>query len=145
MISNANPNTINPGPVRRAGLARSITAAQTTLPSMRGTVLGWFKPMTVGVVEEKIAAGGDRDGQSVSTVREVRTSGVILPDDEELEIKKEGQRTWARSILYVFPQLNVLTDTRVIIAGQAHRIMGKKNFTVAGYIRYKLMEDYDNV
>ncbi len=145
MISNANPNAINPGPVFRAGLAPSIVAAQTTLPSMRGTVLGWFKPMIVGIVTETIAAGGVRDGQSVSTVREMRTSGVIIADEEEIDIKAEGQRSWARSFLYVLPQLDVATDTRLKIAGKFYRVTKKKNFTVNGYIRYVVLEDYDDV
>lgn len=145
MIANANRNAINAGPVRRAGLAKSITDAQTTLPSMSGTLLNWFKPMIVGVVTEAIAAGGERDGQSVATVRQVRTSGVILPDEEKLEIKSEGQRTWVRVVLYVHPNLNVQTDTRLTIKGTPYRIMGKKNRTASGFIRYKMIEDYDNV
>lgn len=145
MISNAAPNAINKGPVFRAGLAPSIVAGQTTLPSVRGTLTGWFKPMTVGVVEEKIAQGGDNDGQAVATVREVKTSGLLQPgSDEVLAIKPEGQRSWQTWTMHVYPQLDVKTDTRITIAGVPYRVMTRKDFVANGYIRYGLVEDYEN-
>lgn len=142
-MSNVSPTAINKGPVFRAGLAPSIVAAQTTLPSMRGTLTGWFKPMVIGVVTEAIAEGGDQDGQAKATVREVKTSGMMQPGDaEKLTIESQGQRSWDNFILHVYPQLDVKTDTRITVRGVPFRVMGKKDFTANGYIRYDLMEDY---
>lgn len=135
-------NAVNPGPVFQAGTAPSIEAGQTTLPSMRGTLAGWFKPMIVGVVTFAIAKGGDRDGQSVPTTREVRTSGVLVADEEEMSVKPGGDRTLGRWVLHVYPQLNVPTDTRITIKGVPYTVMARRNFTANGYIRYKLTEDF---
>lgn len=139
--------SINPGPVFSAGLARSIADAQTALPSMRSTLTGWFKPMVVGVVTTSIARSGPNQGESVSVVHEIETSGVLQPDSdgEKLEIRSEGERSWSKWILHVYPQLNVPTDTRIRIGSQWYRVLGKKNYRSNGFIRYNLAEDYDAI
>lgn len=138
-------STINPGPVFQAGLAPSIEAAQTTQPSMRGTLAGWFKPMTIGVVTEAITGGGETDGQAKASVRELKTSGMMQPGDaEQLTIQSQGQRSWDNFMLHVYRQLDVRTDTRIIIKDVPYRVMGRKDFIANGYIRYDLMEDYEN-
>lgn len=140
---NPSPAVINAGPVFCAGRAGSITAAQTTLPSMRGTLAGWLKPMIIAIVTTAIAEGGDNDGQAVASEREIRTSGVLQPGDaEKLEIKTGGERSWANWVLHVYPQLDVATDTRLKINGTFYRVTSRTDYNANGYIRYDLAEDY---
>ena len=134
---------INRGPVFQAGLAKTIVSAQTTLPSMRGTLAGWAKPIVIGVVTTTIASEGDNDGQAQPSVRDVRTSGVLQPGDaEKLEIGAEGERSWANWVLHVYPQLDVPTDTRLQIEGKFYRVTGRTDYNANGFIRYDLAEDY---
>ena len=134
---------INPGPVFQAGKAPTITAAQTTLPSMRGTVLGWFKPMIIGIVSTVIAESGDNDGQAVATIRELRTSGVIQAgNDEKLSPQAEGQRSWDNATLWVLPQLDVPTSTKIKIDGKLFLVMGKQDWSTNGFMRYDLTETF---
>lgn len=139
-----NPtNTINVGPVFSAGMKGTIADCQSALPSMRATVLGWFKPLVIGVVSTVIADEGEDDGLAQVTVREVRTSGVIQPgDDERLDVRSEGERSWESAILHVFPQLDVPTGTKLRINGRQFEVMGKKDYVQNGFIRYKLTQAF---
>lgn len=132
---------INPGPVFAAGTAKSITAAQTTLPSMRGTILGWFKPMKVGVVTTDIADEGPEDGQAEEVVRWVETSGLFQPGGpEKLSFASEGERSWENATLHVFPQLDVPTKSVLLVNGQRFQVMARWDFSINGYIRYDMVQ-----
>lgn len=135
--------TINPGPVFCAGRVKSIRAAQTTLPSMRSTLLGWLKPMVIGVVSTRISTDADTNGQAVSIMRDLSTSGLIQPGDaEKLSPAKEGERSWDNAILHVLPALDVPNGTRIIIKGVKYKVMGRYDYTANGYTKYELTETF---
>lgn len=136
--------TINPGPVLCAGRVATITDAIAPQPSVRTTLTGWFKPMTIGVVTEGIIAEGARAGEAGETVHEIRTSGMMQPGDgETLDIKAEGQRSWKTAVLHVYRQLDVETDTVLKIKDVRYRVTAKKDFVENGYIRYELLQDFE--
>ncbi len=140
---NPAPNAINPGPVLSAGKNQTIVGAQTTQPSMRGTILGWFKPMIIAVVTETIIAQGPRQGEVGERESEVFTSGMMQPGDaERLDVRAEGQRSWENWVLHVFPQLDVQTDTIIKIKGTPYRVMRRTDYIANGYVRYEITEDF---
>ncbi len=140
---NPTPTAINPGPVMSAGKNQTIVGAQTTQPSMRGTILGWFKPMIIAVVTEAIIPSGPRQGEVAQTEREIFTSGMMQPGDaEKLDVRAEGQRSWENWVLHVFPQLDVKTDTVIKIKGTPYRVMKRTDYIINGYVRYEIVEDY---
>lgn len=135
--------TINPGPVLCAGDAPTIESAQTTLPSMRGTVIGWFKPLKIGVVQTSIADEGPEDGQVQEVLRWIETSGVLQPGSpENLSVQPEGERSWENAVLHVFPQLNVPTGTKLQIAGMKFEVMARWDYSVNGYVKYELVQSF---
>lgn len=138
----AASQTINVGPVFSAGKIRSIRNSLQALPNMRDTILGWFKPMVIGIITTAIVGDGDEAGEAKEISRELRTAGVVLPDEENLRPDKEGERSWQNWVMWVLPQLDVATDTKLLIQGISYRVMGRKDFSANGYMRYHLTQDF---
>lgn len=135
-----NASPINPGPVLSAN-KRLVGEASFPLPSMRSTLLGWFRPMTIGVVSVEIIEGRSRE-----TTREVKTSGLIQAGSPEvLEIKSDGNRSWENATLHTFPAFNVETNAIVNITGMTFRVVKKSDQSGYGFIRYELLQDFTRV
>lgn len=131
-----NP-TINPGPVFSAG-KKKLNEQVCPAPSMRGTVLGWFKPLTMIFVTTTM-----KDGQAQAVERELKTSGMIQAGDpEKLEMKAEGERSWEWFVLHTLPNVQMQTDDRVSLAGVKYRVMSRTDWAANGFMRYNLIKDY---
>lgn len=131
------PVPANPGPIVGASHL-SYQEAIATTPSMRETVLGWLRPITVGVVTTRIS-----DGQAESITREQATSGCVQPlRNRELQIKPEGERAWGWYVLYSTPDLALRPDDKVIYKGLTYRVMAKRDWSDYGYVRYELVEGF---
>jgi hypothetical protein len=125
------------GPIINAN-ARTIPDSFSTTPSMRSTLSGWFRPITM-VLIKKVS----KDHQIVEIRREIKTVGVIQPlTGQALEIKPEGERSWAWKELHCLPDLILETDDVVEIGGKPNRVMARKDYRDFGYLRYELVEDY---
>lgn len=131
-----NP-TLNPGPVFAAG-KRKLSEQVCPSPSMRGTVIGWFKPITMIFLTTTVT-----DGQSKATERELKTSGMIQAGDpENLEMKAEGERSWEWFVLHTLPNAQMQTDDRVSLAGVKYRVMNRTDWSTNGFMRYDLIKDF---
>lgn len=140
---NSGTPAINAGPVLSAGGNRTIAECIAPQPSVRGTLAGWFRPLTIAVATERIASEGPRVGQVVQSFHEVKTSGMVQPGEgESLEIKQGGERSWKTAVLHVYRQLDVPTDTLIKVKGVSYRVTKKQDFEANGYIRYELLQDY---
>ena len=130
--------TINPGPVFSAGKRKLNEQSLGTMPNMRSTLLGWFKPMTLTRITTTV-----KDGQAEPVERELKTSGILLAGDaEKLVPLAEGDRSRESSVLYCFDNIVLETNDRVIIKGVKSRVMTKKNWSDYGYQRFDLLKDY---
>lgn len=128
---------INPGPVFSAG-KRKINEQVCPTPSMRGTVLGWFKPLTMIFLTSTVL-----DGQVKVVERQLKTSGMIQAGDpEKLEMKAEGERSWEWFVLHTLPNVEMQTDDRVSLSGVKYRVMNRTDWAANGYMRYDLIRDY---
>ncbi len=131
------PIPANPGPYPSASRLDYQDCIATT-PSVRETVLGWLRPITLGLVTTRI-----EDGQSIPTTREVNTSGCVQPmRPRELAIKPEGERAWGWYVLYVTPEIALKADDKVIFKGVTYRVMDKMDWSEYGYVRYGVQEGY---
>lgn len=135
-----------PGPIACAGDV-PLSESSSGQPVMAEAILDYFRPITIGVVTADVqdgSDGDDQDGVVKEIVRKVRTSGVIRPGGpEKLEVLSGGERSWQSSVLYTTPDFNVDTDTKIAIEGTNYRVMSSTDYSVNGYVRYDIMEDYE--
>ncbi len=131
-----NP-VINPGPVFSAG-RRRLTEQVCPTPSVRGTLLGWFRPLTMVFVKTTVT-----DGHAKPIEYELKTSGMIQAGDpEKLEMKAEGERSWEWFVLHTLPNVQMQTDDRVSIRGVKFRVMNRTDWADYGFMRYDCIRDY---
>lgn len=135
-----------PGPVACAGDV-PLSESSSGQPVMAEAILDWFRPMWISVITTTIQGTDDddtQDGIAKEVERKVQTSGCVQAgDDEKLDIKAEGERSWASCMLHTTPDFNVPTDTVMRVEGTKYRVVAVKDMSVNGYIRYKLQEDYE--
>lgn len=115
-----------------------ISDMPATLPSMRSTILGWFRPIVLGRVISRI-----EEGEVKQTVKELRCLGTIQPfGARDLKLKKEGERNWNWQMLHTTPEVSLQDGEEFRIRGVPFRVMGQRNFSEYGYITYELVQDY---
>lgn len=135
-----------PGPIASAAKLRLVESAGGQ-PNVGEALLDWFVPIVIGVITVAIGDGAEGDeanaGVAKETMREVRTSGCFLAGDgAKLDVQAGGERSWENGTLYTTPDFNVATDSKLRIVGVRYRIMKKGDWSVNGYVRYELLEDY---
>lgn len=127
MITNGNSLNLN-----------QITPA---LPNMSTTLEAWFQKIVIGLLTTTIV-----NNRAVSTTQDFETMGVLQPfSAEQLEIKKEGERSWKWYMLHCQPSLSLQTDDTVIVRTKRYRVMGRWGFDEYGFIQYELVQDYETI
>lgn len=144
MILTPNPTPprtpLNPGPVMSAG-AVQVALQVTPMPQMRGTLQGWFHMMVVNRVSTEV----QEDGTVVRQELPINTSGVLQPGTfEELDLQAGGDRSWKYWMLHCVPNLRAQTNDLIRIQGILYRVMSRKDYTLNGYIEYRLVEAPEN-
>lgn len=143
MSTLGNKFPIIPGPVVSAKNLGGVRTMSAPLPNVSRALMDWFRPMIVGVITNSISSDAASAGEAVTTAREARTSGVILDmDGAKLEIGADGERSWDSATFYCLPDLDVGTDTILKIKGVPFRVMGKKDRSECGFLRYEISQDY---
>lgn len=139
-MSITSKTPLNPGPVACAGRLK-LDENTAPAPSMRNSIMGWFRQIVVQIVQTNFEEGGTVN----EVTRDVRTSGFIQPSEpEKLEIQAAGSRSWTYWYLHCLPNLALNTDDRVRIRGKSYLVIGKKDWSSFGYIRYRLLKDYED-
>ena len=118
---------------------RPLNEINPRLPNVNAAVLKWAQPLSFRVVEKKTV-----DRELVETLSEpVTGSGTLQPmREEQIAMKMEGQRSWKWWKLHADPMLTLELDTVVERNGVRFRVLGKKDFSEYGYIKYELAEDF---
>lgn len=124
----------NPGPVLSAGATQRVADAIPSV-TMRSTILGWFRPLTIGFVQQKVV-----NGLVETIVRNLSTSGVLQPEVEELNRYSEGGRSWKKWTLHCFPNIVMATNDRITVKGGYYDVMGKTDYSDNGFVIYHLVE-----
>jgi hypothetical protein len=126
-------------PVPRAGKL-GVTESAVSLPSVRSTLAGWFRPLVLGRVTKTMV-----DFEVKEVFREQGCRGVIQPHGpQELKLKPEGQRSWNWQLLHTTPDVNLETDERFKIKNTPFRVMSKQDWSEYGYVTYELVQDYQS-
>lgn len=116
----------------------SVSNAALGLPSMRGTLAGWFRPLVLGKITKSVV-----DFEIREAIKELRCMGVIQPfGPNQLRLKPEGQRSWEWKMLHTTPDVHLENDERFKIAGVPYRVMSNSDYSEYGYRSYELIQDF---
>jgi len=111
----------------------------TTLPNMAETIKGWFLPIEFGVVTNVLV-----DFEQTIVIERVQTQGVVQPPQtEDIEIQPEGIRNWEWLEIHCLPNFQVKINDFIFYKEKKYKVMKKENFADYGYMRYLVMEAYD--
>ena len=124
-----------------AGKDIKIGFINTALPNMSNTLNGW----EVAVIADYVYQERNVDGEITDLSKEMRIKGVLQPlKAEEVQLKPEGQRSWAWYQLHVKSNYETLYTEQVVkINNQGYKVMAVKNYDLYGYIEYHLIKDYE--
>jgi hypothetical protein len=110
-----------------------------TMPDVSGALQNWFQPMQFTQVAKVV--------NSVFQLSETPTTyafmGVWQPaQPSNLEIKLQGQRKWKWFTVHASPGIPLSPDDVVNYLGVQYRVMSMNDYTLNGYIEYRLINDY---
>lgn len=109
------------------------------LPNMSQTIIGWFQPITFGVVTRSVA-----DYETTETVQQIQTRGVVQPyRPEPLEIELAGTRSWNWRMVHCLPELVLETNQYIWYEGTKYKVIQVLKYDEYGYRQYNICETYD--
>jgi hypothetical protein len=119
----------------------SVEDAVAAMPSVRSTLLGWFRPIALTRVIQRIV-----DFKTLEIEEPLSTRGVVQPLTEtSLMLKPEGQRAWKWFLIHATPDLVLAVNDVIILKGDRLRIQKTKDYSVNGYVCYEACEDFNYV
>lgn len=111
-----------------------------TIPNMNDALRNWFQPMVFVHLKKRTV-----NFQLEEFECSVSFHGVIQPlKGRDLYLKPEGQRAWTWLELYSDPSLVLSVDDIVKYNGIKTRVMSRTNYDIYGYVRYELVQDWNN-
>ena len=109
-----------------------------TLPNMADALSNWYSQLIFGVVTKTIT-----ECNVVETMINYTFHGLWLPlRAQQLMMKPEGQRTWKWFNVFTTPDLVLDIDAIITYLGNQYRVMAKDDYSLEGYLRYELVQDY---
>lgn len=118
---------------------RLLNNTNSALPNMTNTIMNWFLNITFERVE-RVLDGADWVETVTGTIE---TKGVVQPPrDEDLKIYPEGTWSWQWLMVHCLPNVQLKTNDYIKYDGVVYKVMGKKDFSKYGYVRYMLAEAF---
>lgn len=110
------------------------------LPNMSQTIIGWFQDITFGIVTRTVV-----DYESVKTIKEVKTRGVVQPyQPTDLDIQVAGSRSFNWQMIHCLPDLDLEENSYIYYKGIQYKVMKKYYYEEYGYYEYIICEGYEN-
>lgn len=120
------------------GRDRPLNSVAGTVPDVSGALTDWFQPMVFTLVAKLTEAF-----QVVETPIDYKFRGVIQPfTPRQLLLKPEGERAWTWFTLHSDVSLILQVDDVVTYLGKQTRVMGRKDYSLYGYVEYELVQDW---
>jgi hypothetical protein len=117
---------------------RPLFEENGTVPDVSGALQDYFQPMVFEPLV-KTAVGF----QAVENATPINFRGTIQPfNQRQLMLKPEGERAWTWFTLHSDPVLTLQVDDVVKYLGKQTRVMGRKNFSLYGYVEYEIVQDW---
>ena len=108
------------------------------LPNMSGTIVDWFLPIRVGIVSRALS-----DYEQVESIKWIDTQGVVQQyKTQDLEITKEGDRSWDILQIHCLPDLQLENDDVIIYKNMRYKVMNNNNYSDYGYMEYICYETF---
>jgi len=133
-----NGSTLLPlGPIKNA-CNTSLQANSGTVPNVIDAILDLFQQMTFQIIKKSVVAF---QVQELST--NVNFYGMWqTPSGRRLEMMPHGQRVWKTHTLYSDTTLMLKPDDIVTYLGKQYRVLVVEDWSLSGYMRYDLIQDY---
>lgn len=119
---------------------RPISQAVSPMPTMRGTLLGWFRPLDLTQVVKSV-----ENFRTVEVEKPLPANGLWQPFTmEQLSIRPEGERSWRWFMVHTTIDVVLLTDDIIKRRDVPYRVMEKNDYTDNGFVEYHIVNAYDN-
>lgn len=124
--------------IRNAGSIPLDQQSIAPTPNMASSLMGYFQPMVFNSVAKSV------EGFQLEEVgNPIYFRGTWQPlTERQLMLKPEGQRAWTWFLLHSDTALVLNVDDVVIWNGKQTRVMGRKDFSLYGYVEYSLVQDW---
>ena len=110
-----------------------------SFPAFGNEFSNWEQPVTFNVITKTIV-----DHETVETSTSISGSGVVYTSNaQEIALKPEGQRTWKFYHLITAVTELQLDDIIQCNDNKRYRIMGKEDWSQAGFYDYDMTEAYN--
>ena len=117
---------------------RSVTAAVAPMPTMRSTIMGWFRPLNLTRVIKQTV-----DFETKEVEIPLPAQGTWQPlSHAQLVIKPEGERAWQWFEIHSTPDLRLEPDDVIFRDGAPYRVMAQGSYDDNGFISYHVVNDY---
>lgn len=113
----------------------------TGMPKMKMAIRGWTRPIILQRIDQSIIKG-----DTFINKTNISFTGTFQPlKTEEVQLKSEGQRSWDWFDIHSFSgDLNLKNNDRIEIDDVEYKVMGKKDYSLNGYIEYHIIRDYQS-
>lgn len=120
-------------------MSRKTIKDLSGMPKMSAAFLGWTVAIDLVRIKQTIVDGIPKDAEE-----KIRFQGTVQPlSAEEIALKPDGQRSWEWLQVHVIASSkNLEVDDRVRYAGRKYKIMGRKDYTLNGYVEYHMIVDF---
>lgn len=119
----------------------SIRKLNAQLPYPQLGINMWSQGATANVIRQVV----DENGNVQDLKTPFKMLGVIQPlKPEEIKLKEEGQWSWDWYWFHTKPDVNLLTNDRVIYKNVEYKVMAVKDYSDYGHIEYHCIKDWQN-
>lgn len=108
-------------------------------PQMAEVLTGWETSITLVKIVQSIV-----EGDRVTTEENITFLGVIQPlRTDQLMAKPENMRSWEWLWIHAKSgDLNLQTGDKIRYNNTLYKVMGKKDYSLNGYVEYEIVKDY---
>ena len=117
---------------------KKLSEINGDLPNVYNSLLNWYQKMTLKRIEKKVI-----DAKEVEIETSFNSLGLIEPmKPQEISMKPYGQRAWKWNNLFT-TTADFRVEDVIDFRGTRFRVLNKIDFSIYGYFKYELVEDYD--
>ncbi len=109
------------------------------MPNMANTLNGWEVPLTLIKIIQEVD-----EGDFSYKDQKINFMGVIQPFSmQQLALLPDGQRSWSHYWIHCKSgALNLNTADKIIFNNKMFKVIGKKDYSLNGYVEYHVITDY---
>jgi hypothetical protein len=115
-----------------------IDLGRGTIPDVSGAMYDTFQTMSFNQVTKTLVKGFVKETQNA-----INFMGNFFPFSyRDLFLTPQDQRSWSWYWIFADPVLKLQTDDIVVWNGKPTRVMGRLDYTMHGYVAYRVVQDW---